>query len=85
MSKWENAPPWFISLADNTIMIDSMLNLNISEQRERYAIRGVIYGGDEHFTSRISKENGEMWYHDGIEIGRKPNLKVPFILRARPF
>ncbi|KAJ7085896.1 hypothetical protein C8R44DRAFT_542589, partial [Mycena epipterygia] len=35
-----------------------------------YALRGVIYGGENHFTSRIVKPNGDMWYHDGIETGK---------------
>ncbi|KAJ7764082.1 hypothetical protein B0H14DRAFT_3593765 [Mycena olivaceomarginata] len=27
--------------------------------------------GENHFTSRIIKENGAIWYHDGIATGRK--------------
>ncbi|KAJ7870202.1 hypothetical protein B0H14DRAFT_2204935, partial [Mycena olivaceomarginata] len=33
--------------------------------------RGIIYAGENHFTSRIIKENGAIWYHDGIATGRK--------------
>ncbi|KAJ7831954.1 hypothetical protein B0H14DRAFT_2162560, partial [Mycena olivaceomarginata] len=39
--------------------------------RLRYALRGIIYAGENHFTSRIIKENGAIWYHDGIATGRK--------------
>ena len=29
-------------------------------------IRGLIYHGDFHFTSRIIGTDGMVWYHDGI-------------------
>jgi hypothetical protein len=29
-------------------------------------IRGLIYLGDFHFTSRIIGTDGILWYHDGI-------------------
>ncbi|KAJ7300894.1 hypothetical protein DFH08DRAFT_724840 [Mycena albidolilacea] len=32
-----------------------------------YALKSVIYVGNHHFTSRIIKENGDVWYPDGIE------------------
>ncbi|KAJ7106599.1 hypothetical protein C8R44DRAFT_563729, partial [Mycena epipterygia] len=63
-----HAPPLiYLSLSDTDILIDSALNLKVGDFRQRYALRGVIYGGENHFTSRIIKPNGEMWYHDGIE------------------
>jgi hypothetical protein len=30
---------------------------------------GVVYLGDEHFTCRVVKPNGTLWYHDGILTG----------------
>ncbi|KAJ6521402.1 hypothetical protein B0H10DRAFT_1865246 [Mycena sp. CBHHK59/15] len=36
-----------------------------------YSLRGVIYSGESHFTCRVIKPDGESWYHDGIETGRK--------------
>ncbi|KAF9464023.1 hypothetical protein BDZ94DRAFT_1162809 [Collybia nuda] len=29
-------------------------------------LRGIIYGGNYHFTSRIISPNGTIWFHDGI-------------------
>lgn len=67
----ESAPPCFyLSLADSSIGIDTAINLNIGALRRRYALRGVMYSGEDHFTSRILNPNGDMWYHDGIETGR---------------
>ncbi|KAJ7633729.1 hypothetical protein B0H17DRAFT_961649 [Mycena rosella] len=34
-------------------------------------LRGVIYGGQGHFTSRIIDRAGNMWFHDGISTGRQ--------------
>ncbi|KAJ7939437.1 hypothetical protein B0H13DRAFT_1587078, partial [Mycena leptocephala] len=48
------------------------VNLIVSGERCRYAVRKVIYSGGSHFTSRIIKPNGTVWHHDGIETGRKP-------------
>ncbi|KAJ6512378.1 hypothetical protein DFH09DRAFT_941468 [Mycena vulgaris] len=33
-------------------------------------LRGIIYYGGVHFTSRIMGLDGRIWYHDGIETGR---------------
>ncbi|KAJ7310828.1 hypothetical protein DFH08DRAFT_667300, partial [Mycena albidolilacea] len=41
----------------------------VSGNTVRYALRGVIYSGENHFTARVIKDNGAVWYHDGIETG----------------
>ncbi|KAJ7929802.1 hypothetical protein B0H13DRAFT_1595936, partial [Mycena leptocephala] len=30
---------------------------------------GIIYGGQNHFTSRFIAKDGSMWFHDGITTG----------------
>ncbi|KAJ7927081.1 hypothetical protein B0H13DRAFT_1599006 [Mycena leptocephala] len=70
--KADVAPPCFyLSLTDATVLIDSAVNLIVGTLTERYALRGVIYEGEEHFTCRIIKPNGDAWYHDGIDTGRE--------------
>ena len=32
-------------------------------------VRGLIYYGDFHFTSRIIGNDGMVWYHDGMTTG----------------
>ena len=34
-------------------------------------LRGTVYHGDNHFTSRFISSNGTIWYHDGITTGRQ--------------
>jgi len=36
-------------------------------------VRGLIYHGDFHFTSRIIGTDGIVWYHDGMTTGSCEN------------
>jgi hypothetical protein len=33
-------------------------------------LRGIIYGGNAHFTCRFIDSSGQVWYHDGMVTGR---------------
>jgi len=35
--------------------------------RIRYYLRGLLYFGNFHFTSRIISAEGDVWYHDGMD------------------
>jgi hypothetical protein len=66
----EKSPPLFyLAVDDPTIRFDTALHIKVSGNSVRYALRGVIYSGQNHFAARIVKEDGAMWYHDGIETG----------------
>ncbi|KAF8187237.1 hypothetical protein K438DRAFT_1541578, partial [Mycena galopus ATCC 62051] len=70
IEKFQHPPPLLLfSLADDNIHIDSLLNVDVGGEKKRYAVRGVVYSGSNHFTARIVAENGQVWYHDGIETG----------------
>jgi hypothetical protein len=32
-------------------------------------LRGIVYHGDSHFTSRIISPEGNIWFHDGMTTG----------------
>ncbi|KAJ7018503.1 hypothetical protein C8F04DRAFT_977220 [Mycena alexandri] len=32
-------------------------------------LRGIIYGGQAHFTARFVGRDGTLWFHDGITTG----------------
>jgi len=36
-----------------------------------YRLRGLLYFGSFHFTSRILSLDGDVWYHDGMQTGDK--------------
>ncbi|KDR65563.1 hypothetical protein GALMADRAFT_81725, partial [Galerina marginata CBS 339.88] len=35
------------------------------------SLREIVYYGENHFSSRIISSEGKIWYHDGIETGKK--------------
>jgi hypothetical protein len=46
--------------------IDVNFEININGVKVVYILRGIIYFGDNHYTSRIVNEDGLVWYHDGV-------------------
>ncbi|KAJ7152407.1 hypothetical protein C8R46DRAFT_820871, partial [Mycena filopes] len=46
-------------------------------------LRGIIYGGQGHFTCRYIDRDGGMWFHDGITTGRRcqPEVNVSAVTR----
>ena len=49
--------------------IDSKITININGTDVQYKLRGIVYFGDNHFTSHIISESGMTWFHDGIATG----------------
>ncbi|KIL61491.1 hypothetical protein M378DRAFT_61371, partial [Amanita muscaria Koide BX008] len=41
----------------------------INGQYITYNLRGIIYFGDYHYTSRMINKDGIVWFHDGIATG----------------
>ncbi|KAJ7450565.1 hypothetical protein FB451DRAFT_1052180, partial [Mycena latifolia] len=69
--KLDKAPPcFFLNLNTDNILFDTALHLTVNDNKHRYALRGVIYSGEDHFTSRILNPDGAVWYHDGIETAQ---------------
>ncbi|KAJ7939203.1 hypothetical protein B0H13DRAFT_1587193 [Mycena leptocephala] len=52
----------------------------MGNSRKLYSLRAVIYSGQAHFTSRIVKPSGEVWYHDGIETGSLTESEGPLTM-----
>ncbi|KAJ7026390.1 hypothetical protein C8F04DRAFT_966400 [Mycena alexandri] len=53
------------------MLLDAAVHLTVKDTRYRYNLAGVVYHGRNHFTSRIVKPNGKIWYHDGLLTGSK--------------
>ena len=49
--------------------IDSRIIIDVNTIRSTYILRGVIYFGEYHYTSRLVNEVGMAWFHDGIATG----------------
>jgi hypothetical protein len=35
-----------------------------------YRLAGIVYFGDMHFVARIIRQDGQIWFHDGITTQR---------------
>lgn len=59
----------FDVLGPQVSAIDHILNVLVNGQVSRYQLRGVVYHGADHFTSRIISSTLDVWFHDGISTG----------------
>ena len=65
--------PWPLIAFDfawQTPEIEPELPLHVNGNNIQYRLRGIIYYGENHFTSRIISETGQTWFHDGITTGQ---------------
>jgi hypothetical protein len=54
----------------NINMITShQITVNVYEKSVNLYLRGIVYAGGYHFTSRFISEDGTIWYHDGMTTG----------------
>jgi hypothetical protein len=56
--------PTYDIITSHTITID------VNKKPITLYLKGVVYAGGYHFTSRFISESGTMWYHDGMTFGR---------------
>lgn len=59
-------PMLAFSFPDSNVTIDETFSIQCNEAAVTYILRGIIYYGNYHFTSRIINDQGITWYHDGI-------------------
>ncbi|KAJ7115122.1 hypothetical protein C8R43DRAFT_902899 [Mycena crocata] len=64
-------PIMMICVDDDRIVFDEYLHFTCSSGAARLQLRGIIYGGHGHFTSRVVHSDGFFWFHDGITTGRR--------------
>ena len=51
-------------------ILDREINMKgINGRNTILKLRGIIYHGNFHFTSRIIANDSKIWYHDGIATG----------------
>ena len=61
---------WAFGIYTIKLNLKPKLELTINNTIRHLRLRGIIYVGQFHFTSRLFKENGSIWYHDGQTTGR---------------
>ncbi|KAK6992153.1 hypothetical protein R3P38DRAFT_2803325 [Favolaschia claudopus] len=72
IKKATKVPPLLVFvLSSPEVIINRELSVLVEDVAAKYYLSGVVYSGKKHFTSRVIKRNGDMWYNDGIETGRE--------------
>ncbi|KAF8814122.1 hypothetical protein BYT27DRAFT_7219925 [Phlegmacium glaucopus] len=56
--------------SNQVLHINFLINVKTHNQHHRMRLAGVVYYGQHHFTSQIILSDGQIWFYDGIEIGR---------------
>ena len=46
------------------------IKFKVNDEYKVLSLRGIIYHGENHFSSRIISSDGTIWYNDGIETGK---------------
>jgi hypothetical protein len=54
---------------------DVKINTSFKFYDKRYNLKGVVYYGNNHYTSCIISEDNSVWYHDGMQTGNSMILK----------
>jgi hypothetical protein len=54
---------------------DVKINMSFKLYDKKYILRGIVYYGNNHYTSCIISEDNSVWYHDGMQTGNSMILK----------
>ena len=53
------------------LKVSRKVKIDFGRHEKTFFIRGIIYFGGFHFTSRIVTQEGVVWFHDGIATRRQ--------------
>ncbi|KAJ7183739.1 hypothetical protein C8R46DRAFT_883813 [Mycena filopes] len=72
-------PIMLLDLSHDKLLFSNELAFQVNGVEVKMKLRGVIYGGQGHFTCRVVQRDRTMWFHDGITTGssclRETNLQ----------
>jgi len=70
ITRFETVPKVLIfAVGDASIKVSKKISFSDGESRLVFGLKGIVYAGDFHYTSRICA-NGVVWFHDGMVTGR---------------
>lgn len=70
ITQFEIVPKVIVFAVDNaSVKVSKKICFLEDEKQVVFGLKGVIYTGDFHFTSRVFS-NGVVWFHDGMTTGR---------------
>ncbi|KAJ6536068.1 hypothetical protein B0H19DRAFT_963001 [Mycena capillaripes] len=62
-------PIMLIDLSSDKLLFDEEITFDVVGTPAKLKLRGIIYGGQNHFTCRMIEKDGKMVLHDGISTG----------------
>ncbi|KAJ7767253.1 hypothetical protein B0H16DRAFT_1308697 [Mycena metata] len=65
----EVPPIMLLDITHKRLVFSEELCFNVGGRLFKLKLRGIIYGGQAHFTCRFIQKDGSMWFHDGITTG----------------
>ena len=68
-----NEPPKILILEYpyTTIKTSHKIKIKVNNTNTFLYLKGIVYYGENHFTSRIITKDGKIWFNDGITTGGK--------------
>ena len=66
-----NEPPKLLILEYpyTTIKTSYKIKIKVNDTATLLYLKGIVYYGENHFTSRIISKDGKIWFNDGITTG----------------
>ncbi|KAJ7044263.1 hypothetical protein C8F04DRAFT_942404 [Mycena alexandri] len=69
--KVNTVPPIMMITVDcGNMLFSKSLHFDVDGRMVVSRMRGIVYGGEGHFTARYISAHGSVWFHDGITTGR---------------
>ena len=53
------------SVVGQNISASKIIKLEMVDRSREFYIKGIVYHGGFHFTSRVITNDGRVWFHDG--------------------
>lgn len=54
----------------DSLKIEPQFTIKVHNEVHTFVLKGIIYFGNHHFTSRVFTLSNNIWFHDGMTLGR---------------
>ena len=62
---------FFLPFPHNLCRTSHKIRIKVNNTTTLLYLKGIVYYGENHFTSRIISKDGKIWLNDGITTGGK--------------
>ena len=69
---YDSPPPLLIfEINSDNITLNKTIGFEEDDEMKVLQLKGMVYHGGFHFTSRIISSDGAVWFNDGMTTGRQ--------------